>query len=328
MVILPMNYRLSLNILLLIILFSSNACFGQQLKSYYNGDIQLFYEEHGIGPALYILTGGPGAPPEDPGHQIVDSLKSRYTCVILHQRGSGKSRNIPINEQTININSYVQDIELLRQRRNDQKIAVLGISWGGLLAMNYTTSYPSKVSKLILVCSAPPSYKLWDVLYDNQYVRRSHAERDSMDMLREIFSIKSDKELDSLKRHDPTSREVIALKQFISIHMRAMRYNNQKPLNNFDRFFTAFNFQPIPVIDKEIIETKWDITAKLKKLDVPALIIYGRQDDQGESTFFLQKECIKNSELRVIEKCGHMIWEDQPQEFFVILREYLTRKPG
>ena len=98
-----------------------NYCYGQNLKSFHNGDIQLFYEEQGKGPALYILTGGPGAPPEDPSHRIMDSLKSFYTCVLLHQRGAGRSNNIPINEKTINIKSYLQNIELLRKKRNDQK---------------------------------------------------------------------------------------------------------------------------------------------------------------------------------------------------------------
>ena len=99
------------------LLFLSGYCYGQDLKSFYNGNIQLFYEEYGKGPALYILTGGPGAPPEDPSHRIMDSLKSFYTCVLLHQRGAGRSRNIPINEKTINIKSYLQDIELLRKKK-------------------------------------------------------------------------------------------------------------------------------------------------------------------------------------------------------------------
>jgi len=201
------------------------------------------------------------------------------------------------------------------------------MSWGGLLAMNYTARYPSHVSTLILICSAPPSYKVWDVLFDNQYVRRSPAELDSMRMLTEVFSVKSDHELDSLKRVDPLSKEVVAFKRFISIHARAMYYDRRPPSAEFDTFFTAFNFQPIPFIDKEVIESKWDITADLKKLTVPALILYGRQDDQGESTFFLQKECLKNSEMQVIEKCGHMIWEDQPAAFYRILMNYLTKRP-
>ena len=310
----------------IVILFFSSYCYGQELKSFYNGNIQLFYEEQGKGPALYILTGGPGAPPEDPSHRIMDSLRSSYTCVLLHQRGAGRSRNIPINETTINIKSYLQDIELLRKERNDKKIILLGISWGGLLAMNYAILYPQYVSKLVLICSAPPSYKLWDVLFDNQYVRRSTVELDSMNALRNIFSVKTDRELDSLKRINPTSEEVIAFKKFIAIHVRAMHYERMKLSDNFDDFFINFNFQPIPYIDKEVMKTKWDITAELKKLNVPALIIYGRQDDQGESTFYLQKECLKNSILHVIERSGHLIWEDQPDEFYKTILHYLT--PG
>ncbi len=307
------------------LLLLSNYCYGQTVKSFKNGEIELFYEEFGKGPALYLLTGGPGAPPEYPSLRIADSLKSFYTCVLLHQRGSGKSRNIPVNNQTITISKYLEDIELLRRQRNDKKVTLLGISWGGLLAMNYAALYPQHVSRLVLVGSAPPSYKVWNVLFDNQYVRRSVAELDSMNNLLKIFSGKTDRELDSLKRADPRSPEVTAFKNFIAIHVRAMYYDRQKLPEEFDEFFTNFNFQPIPFIDTEVMETKWDITTDLKKLDLPALILYGRQDDQGESTFFLQKECLKNSEVAVIEKCGHIIWEDQPAAFYKILMNYLTR---
>jgi len=311
--------------IVIVLIILSNSCYGQNIKSFYNNEIELFYEEHGKGPALYILTGGPGAPPENPSYQIIDSLKSFYTCVLLHQRGAGRSRNIPVSEQTINIKSYLQDIELLRQARNDQKVLLLGISWGGLLAMNYASSYPQYVTKLILICSAPPSYKIWDVLFDNQFVRRSVSELDSMNTLREIFSVKTHKELDSLKRVNSSSREVMAFKNFMAIHIRALYYERNKLPQGFDEFFANFNFQPIPFIDKEILETKWDITSDLKKLNIPALIIYGRQDDQGESTFFLQKESLKNSEMHVIEKCGHIIWEDQPGEFYRILLKSLIK---
>ena len=162
------------------------------------------------------------------------------------------------------------------------------------------------------------------MLFDNQYVRRSVAELDSLEFLKNIFSVKTDKELDSLKRVDPANKEVVAFKNFIAIHIRAMRYDRMKLPDNFEDFFTNFNFQPIPLIDKEVMETKWDITAALKKLNVPALIMYGRQDDQGESTFYLQKECLKNSTMHVIEKCGHLMWEDQPGEFYKTLIHYLT----
>lgn len=301
-------------------------CSGQNLNSFNNGSLKLYYEEYGKGPALYILSGGPGEAPEHPYRQIVDSLKSYYTCILIHQRGAGRSRNIPINESTITIKNYTEDIELLQMKRGDKKITLLGISWGGLLAMNYAAIHPESVSNLILVCSAPPSYSVWNVLYDNQYARRSEAELDSMDMLQKVFSAKTEKELDSLKISNPTCKEVMAYKEFIALHVRAMYYDRNKiSKKNFDELFYSFNFQPIPFIDKEVVETKWDITHKLKKLKTPALIVYGRQDDQGESTFYLQKESLRFSETHVIEKCGHEILEEKPTEFFKILMDYIRR---
>ena len=297
------------------------------MKSFYNDSIQLFYETHGSGPALYILSGGPGEAPDHPYHLIIDSLKSRYTCVLLHQRGSGKSRHMPINKSTINIGKYTEDIELLRQKRGDKKIILMGISWGGLLVMNYAAHHPEYVSNLLLVCSAPPSHSVWNVLYDNQYARRSQSELDSLDLLQKIFSTKTEKELDSLKRVNPISKEVQAYKAFMAIHVRAMYYDKNKiSPKYFDDLFYNFNFQPIPFIDEEVLETKWDITEKLKKLKTSALIVYGRQDDQGESTFYLQKESLLFSELHVIEQCGHEILEEQADDFFGVLRGYLDRR--
>lgn len=298
----------------------------QSIKSFYNGSLKLYYEESGAGPSLYILSGGPGEAPDHPYLQLVDSLKSFYTCVLIHQRGSGKSADMPINERTITINNYTEDIELLRKARGDKKITLLGVSWGGLLAMNYAAHHPESTSNIILICSAPPSYSVWNVLYDNQYARRSKIELDSMANLQKIFSVKTEKELDSLKRVDPDGKEVVAYKQFVALHVRAMYYDRNKiSMKNLDDLFYSFNFQPIPIIDKEVMETKWDITGKLKKLKIPALIIYGRQDDQGESTFYLQKESLRFSETHVIEQCGHEILEEQPEEFFKILLNYVKR---
>ena len=192
--------------------------------------------------------------------------------------------------------------------------------------MNYAALHSKSVSNLILVCSAPPSYTLWNVLYDNQYVRRSQVELDSMDMLQKIFSKKTERELDSLKIVAPNCKEVVAYKDFVALHVRAMYYDRGKiSKENFNDLFYSFNFQPIPIIDKEVVDTKWDITDRLKKLKTPALIVYGRQDDQGESTFYLQKESLKFSETHVIEQCGHEILEEQPAEFFRILMSYVKR---
>ena len=302
-----------------------SLCIGQQVKSFYNGPFKLFYEEFGAGPPIYILSGGPGESPDHPYRQIVDSLKSSYTCILVHQRGTGLSRNIPIDESTIDISHYTQDLERLRESRGDLKISLLGISWGGMLAMNYAATYPEFASNLILICSGPPSYRLWNVLFS----RRSVAELDSMKQLQRTFSTKSEKELDSLKIACPDCPEVLAYKEFILFHVRAMYYDRSKVSRSlYEKEFYDFNFQVIPIIDKKIVESRFDIRDKLMQLEIPALIVYGRQDDQGESTFFEQKESLRFAEVHVIEQCGHEILEEKPVEFYKILKNYLQRTKG
>lgn len=307
------------------VLFGS-AGLAQDLKSFQNGSVTLYYEEFGSGPPLYVLSGGPGEAPDHPYRWMIDSLKSYYTCVLLHQRASGASRNMPVKAQTITIERYTSDIERLRQVRGDSKLTLMGMSWGGLLVMNYAASYPKQVENLILICSAPPSYTLWHFLYDNQYVRHSPAERDEMNELQKLFSVKTDRELDSLKRSDPENPIVIAYKKYMRLHVNAMYYDSRNiSEEQFNQLFLDFNFQPIPIIDREVLETKWDITEKLKKVKAKTLIVYGRQDDQGESTFYLQKASLRNSEMKVIEQCGHEILEEQPEAFFKILMDFVRR---
>ena len=145
----------------------------QELHSFRNGNTELFYEVAGKGAPLYFLSGGPGYPPESPGYLLMDSLKNKFTVVLLHQRGSGKSKNIICNEKTINVSAYVSDVLALMKIRDDSKAILMGYSWGGLLAQAFAASYPQKVMQLILIASAPPSYKLWNVLNDNQFARTS-----------------------------------------------------------------------------------------------------------------------------------------------------------
>ena len=305
------------------LLTTAISLYSQQPHSFRNVNVELFYEVSGKGTPLYFLNGGPGYPPESPGYQIMDSLKKHFTVVLLHQRGTGKSGNIECNEKTITVSAYVNDVLALMQHRKDSKAILMGYSWGGLLAQAFAATYPQRVSKLILVASAPPSYKLWNVLTDNQFARTSQQEKDSLQLLQTIFGHKTPAELEQLKQTNPASDIVKAFYQFICIIHRHHYYNRSIVDPGFKNIFMKFNLQPIPLIDKDVLENKLDYTAKLKQFNIPALIIYGRQDDQGESTFYLQKECLKNSKMVVLEQCGHMIFEEQPELFFKALKAFL-----
>lgn len=301
-------------------------CISQQLDSFYNGKIKLYYQVAGQGKPIYLLAGGPGYPPEIIARQLMDSLKSRFTVVLLHQRGSGQSKDIICNEETINVAAYVSDLFQLMKVRGDSKAILLGESWGGLLAQAFAATHPQKVRKLILVASAPPSYKLWHVLEDNQFARTSQAEKDSMRMLQKIFGTKTPRELDKLKETHPNDDIVKAYYKYVTILHRNHYYDRSRSDPEFDFAFYHLNFQLIPLIDKDVLENKLDYTPQLKKLKIPVLILYGRQDDQGESTFQEQINCYKNKQVVVIEKCGHEIIQEQPEQFFKALQMFLSKE--
>lgn len=67
-----------------------------------------------------------------------------------------------------------------------------------------------------------------------------------------------------------------------------------------------------------------DITEELKNLMIPTLIIYCREDaivplESGERLHSI----LPNSQLVVMEKCGHLPHEEKPEEFLKILEDFL-----
>ena len=144
-----------------------------------------------------------------------------------------------------------------------------------------------------------------------------------MKLLQQVFGNRTERELDSMKRFQPNAPEVRAYKAFIRIHVRAMHFRRDNIYVHFDEQFENFNFQPIPFIDEEVLSTKMDITPQLRQLNIPALILYGRQDDQGEAVFYQQRDALRRSQMHVIEECGHEMVDDQPEQFFRVLMTYL-----
>jgi proline iminopeptidase len=74
--------------------------------------------------------------------------------VYFDQRGSGLSER-PVNRDYA-IATMIDDIEALRREFGTPKIAVMGHSFGAILALEYAAKYPINVSHVIIVAG------LWD----------------------------------------------------------------------------------------------------------------------------------------------------------------------
>jgi proline iminopeptidase len=105
-------------------------------------------------PPVVFLHGGPGQ-----GSEHFDALAGSYLerdlrLVYFDQRGSGHSERPPSRDYALT--TLVDDLEALRDTLGVQKLALVGHSFGGLLALEYAAKFPHNVSHLVFVSG------LWD----------------------------------------------------------------------------------------------------------------------------------------------------------------------
>jgi len=105
-------------------------------------------------PPLVFLSGGPGQ-----GSAHFDALAGPFMerelrMVYYDQRGSGFSER-PWNRDYA-LATLVDDIEALRRELGTPKVALIGHSFGTVLALEYAAKYPNNVSHVIVVAG------LWD----------------------------------------------------------------------------------------------------------------------------------------------------------------------
>jgi pimeloyl-ACP methyl ester carboxylesterase len=97
-------------------------------------------------PVMLFLHGGPGSPEMPFMRNYNTDIENDFVMVYWEQRGSGKSysKNIPV--ESLNLAQLILDTrelsEYLAKRFNQEKIYVMGHSWGSLLGILTAYQYP------------------------------------------------------------------------------------------------------------------------------------------------------------------------------------------
>lgn len=97
-------------------------------------------------PVLIFLSGGPGASESGRVLRFNKELEKHFTVVIWEQRGCAKSYPARHPKSDLTIEQYVSDVielsELLRERFNEQKIYLVGHSWGTVIGVRAVQQRP------------------------------------------------------------------------------------------------------------------------------------------------------------------------------------------
>jgi pimeloyl-ACP methyl ester carboxylesterase len=107
------------------------------------GDIKI--RRHGTdGPMVIVLHGGPGAPGS--AEELAVGISDVFSVIEPWQRKSGTVDSLTVARHVSDLHKVIQAV-----RDGQQQPALVGESWGAMLALAYASEYPSEAGAIVLI---------------------------------------------------------------------------------------------------------------------------------------------------------------------------------
>ena len=279
-------------------------------------DIRLHHFEAGEGRNVVIIHGGPGYPHLEAWRGL-DALTDQYRFHYYDQRGCGQSSrpferfsnsnfyaNMTTLEQTLGLGAQIADIERIRRILKDEKLILIGHSFGGLLASLYAAEFPDHLQALALV--APANLRVMPFEGDDLFASiRARLPQDQKDPFDEFMA----GYFDFGNIFSKSETELIA---------------QNAELANFYAQVTEIN-APLTPQGKPggwmaygmyfSMGQRHDYRPYLETADAPVLVIHGAEDLQSEEASRSDVEAFPNAEFLVIDGATHFPFSEQPESF-------------
>jgi proline iminopeptidase len=285
-----------------------SAQVAHRLGSVHTPEVDLGYETFGAAGGeipIIAVNGGPGL---SHAYMMQNDLWQRvaaHRLVILYdQRGTGASKPMQPNApQTME--AQVADLDALRKALALDRVAVLGDSYGGMIAMAYAAAHPEHVARLILSDSAAPSWK------------------GMVHLLPQVFPDREEQGEAEAKKlaADP---EAVARAGLVN-HMRQMFYSPDMR-DAYLAHMGDLGFEPAVGSAVQQATENLDLSAKLGGFHFPTLVITGRYDmNVAPLTAWRMAHAIPGAQLVFFEKSGHLPAYEEPEKYRKVLDDFLKR---
>lgn len=109
-------------------------------------DLELYYEEYGVGEPLVLLHGFGGC--SQNWHPFITELSAGHRLIAVDLRGHGYSTN-PGNRFTHR--EAADDVFLLLEKLGIDRFSAMGISSGGMTLLHMATSQPRRIDSMVLI---------------------------------------------------------------------------------------------------------------------------------------------------------------------------------
>jgi L-proline amide hydrolase len=263
---------------------------------------------------VVICHGGPGAA-HDYTEPIADLSRFGRACVLYDQLGCGKSTHLPdAPAEFWTTELFKQELaDLVRHLGIADRYAVVGQSWGGMLAMAYAIDRPAGL-RAIVVCDSPASMELWV----------SEANRLRAELPPDVQ--------ETLTRHEEAGTTddpeyTAAVRVFYDRHLCRVPWPDcvQRSFDQIDANPTVYHTMNGPSEFHVVGSLKtWDITDRLHKIDVPTLLVSGRHDEATPHIVGEIHERISGAQWELFEESSHMPHVEEPEAFLERVEAFLV----
>jgi len=269
----------------------------------------LFYKTKGTGDPIVVLHGGPGFDHRQFLPFIWD-LAVDHQVILFDQRGTGLSDGT-VDSASINIDTFVDDIEAVRQHFGIERMNLLGHSWGGILAMYYALQHTNELRSLIL-CSTTASVDAFDEMRTNYMGQRTTEDQAA---LQEIGNS------EAFNNGDPEACE-----QFWRVWFRTY-FHDRTQADRMDLFFPPNTIQNCGAVAGFVLDSigAFDLHDELNTITCPTLIMHGKADPMPAAFAERIHEHIPGSEIVLAPEVGHWFFVDGTKIFADSILEFLGR---
>lgn len=276
---------------------------------------RLYYREIGYGQPVLVLHGGP-----DFDHCYLlpelDLLARSLRLIYYDQRGRGLSGE-GVQPDEVSLQSELADLDAVRAHFQVERVALLGHSWGGLLALEYALHYPHRVSHLLLMNSAPVSHADL-VTFREERLRTAREDVEQLQVLATTDAYQAgDLEEDAA---------------YYRIHFRAAFRHKEQCEQLVARLRT--NQTPAGIlkaraIEQRLYEQTWlradyNLANGLPQLDVPTLVLHGEKDFIPLACVASIAQALPRARLVVLPDCGHFSYLEAPAVVQQALSTFFT----
>ena len=267
---------------------------------------------------VLLLNGGPGAT-----HEYFECFENFLPAegiefIYYDQIGCGNSDN-PNDESMWDLARYVEEVEQVRIALglDETNFYLLGHSWGGILAMEYSLKYQKHMKGLIIsnMMSSCPEY--------GKYADEVLAKQMNPAVLAEIEKIEAAKDF-----ANPRYMELL-IPNFYEKHiLRFPAKNWPEPVN---RSFAKMN-QSLYVTMQGPSEfgvagklEQWDRKGQLKDIAIPTLVIGAQHDTMDPKHMEEMAKLTPKGTYLYCENGSHMCMYDDQKTYFTGLISFLKK---